>query len=79
MQITTKNKIFFQNILIKVNSKLKEPLSELRLVLKAKGNLFDIKGALSNLRQFLATESSLKVVKNAFYFTFKVIFVLRFS
>ena len=79
MQITTKNKIFFQNIFIKVNSKLKEPLSELRLVLKAKGNLFDIKGALSNLRQFLATESSLKVVKNAFYFTFKVIFVLRFS
>ena len=79
MQITTKNKIFFQNILIKVNSKLKESLSELRLVLKAKGNLFDIKGALSNLRQFLATESSLKVVKNAFYFTFKVIFVLRFS
>ena len=79
MQITTKNKIFFQNIFIKVNSKLKEPLSELRLVLKAKGNLFDIKGALSNLRQFLATESSLKEVKNAFYFTFKVIFVLRFS
>ena len=79
MQITTKNKIFFQNILIKVNSKLKEPLSELRLVLKAKGNLSNIKGALSNLRQFLATESSLKVVKNAFYFTFKVIFVLRFS
>ena len=79
MQITTKNKIFFQNIFIKVNSKLKEPLSELRLVLKAKGNLFDIKGALSNLRQFLATESSLKVVKNAFYFTFKVIFDLRFS
>ena len=79
MQITTKNKIFFQNIFIKVNSKLKEPLSELRLVLKAKGNLFDIKGALSNLRQFLATESSLKVVKTAFYFTFKVIFVLRFS
>ena len=28
-----------------------------------------IKGALSGLRQFLATESSLKMMQNAFYFT----------
>ena len=28
-----------------------------------------VKGALSGLRQFLATESPLKMVKDAFYFT----------
>ena len=28
-----------------------------------------VKGALSGLRQFLATESPLKMLKNAFYFT----------
>ena len=33
------------------------------------------KGALSGLRQFLATEISLKMVKNAFYFTLKALFV----
>ena len=36
-----------------------------------------IKGALSGLRQFLATESRLKKMKNAFYFTLKVLFVLK--
>ena len=30
-----------------------------------------IKGALSGQRQFLATESSLKMMKNAFYFNLK--------
>ena len=35
------------------------------------------KGALSDLRQFLATESPLKVMKNAFYFTFEALFVLE--
>ena len=38
---------------------------------------FLFKGALSCLRQFLATESSLKLMKNAFYFTLKSLFVLR--
>ena len=33
--------------------------------------------ALSCLRQFLATESPLKIMKNAFYFTLKDLFVLR--
>ena len=33
-----------------------------------------IKGALSGLRQFLATESPLKIMKNAFHFTIKAIF-----
>ena len=34
------------------------------------------KGALSSLRQFLATENPLKM-KNAFYFTLKALFVLK--
>ena len=37
----------------------------------------NIKGALSGLRQFLATESHLKVMKNAFYFTSKAFFVFK--
>ena len=36
-----------------------------------------IKGPLSGLRQFLATESPLKMMKNAFYFTSKALFVLK--
>ena len=36
-----------------------------------------IKGALSGLRQFLATESPLKIMKNAFYFTLEALFVLK--
>ena len=35
------------------------------------------KGALSGLRQFLATENPLKTVKNAFHFTSKALFVLK--
>ena len=38
-----------------------------------------IKGTLSGLRQFLATESPLKLMKNAFYFTLKALFVLKVS
>ena len=36
-----------------------------------------LKGPLSGLRQFLASESPLKLMKNAFYFTSKFIFVLK--
>ena len=36
-----------------------------------------IKGAFSGLRQFLVTESPLKIVKNTFYFTLKALFVLK--
>ena len=36
-----------------------------------------LKGALSGLRQFFATESPLKMMKNAFYFTSKALFVLK--
>ena len=35
------------------------------------------KGALSGLRQFLATECPLKMMKNAFYLTPKALFVLK--
>ena len=36
-----------------------------------------VKGALSDLRQFLATESSLKNMKNAFYLNLKAFFLLK--
>ena len=36
-----------------------------------------IKGALSGVRQFLANERPLKVMKNDFYFTLKAHFVLK--
>ena len=39
--------------------------------------IFNFKDALSGLKQFLATESPLKVMKNAFYFTLKALFVLK--
>ena len=35
------------------------------------------KGELSGLKQVLATGSSLKMMKNAFYFTLKAFFVLK--
>ena len=38
---------------------------------------FLFKGALSGLRQFLTTESPLKMMENAFYFTLKALFVLK--
>ena len=41
-------------------------------------SIFDnFKGALSGLRPFLAAESPLKMMKNAFYFTSKTLFVLK--
>ena len=36
-----------------------------------------LKDALSGLRQFLATESPLKIMRNAFYFTSKALFGLK--
>ena len=36
-----------------------------------------IKGTLSELRQFFAFESPLKMMKNTFYFTLKAPFVLK--
>ena len=34
-----------------------------------------VKGALSGLRKFLAIESPLKMMKNAYYFTSRALFV----
>ena len=36
-----------------------------------------LKGALYGLRQFLGTESPLKIMKNAFYFILEALFVLK--
>ena len=36
-----------------------------------------VKGTLSGLRQFLATENLLRMIKIAFYFTLKALFVLK--
>ena len=36
-----------------------------------------LKNVLSGLRQFLVTESLLKVMKNAFYFMLRALFVLK--
>ena len=36
-----------------------------------------VKGALQGLRQFLTSESHLKIMKNTFYFTLKGLFVLK--
>ena len=36
------------------------------------------KGTLQGMRQFLITESPLKMMKNAFYFTLKALCVLSF-
>ena len=36
-----------------------------------------VKGTLSSLRQCLATESSLKIIKSAFYFTLKALLILN--
>ena len=36
-----------------------------------------LKGALLGLKQFLATESPLKTMKNAFYFILKALLVLK--
>ena len=40
-------------------------------------NSFFLKGAASGLIKSLAAESPLKVMKNAFYFTLKAVFVLK--
>ena len=52
---------------------------KLQLALQQQKPLFrlDFKGLLSGLRQFLTTESPLKMMKNAFYFMLKAFFVLK--
>ena len=38
---------------------------------------FQVKDALSGLKQYLATDHPLKVMNNTFYFTLKALFVLK--
>ena len=45
------------------------------IIISVRGILFQ--GALSGLRQFLATKTPLKMMKNAFYFTLKAPLVLK--
>ena len=47
------------------------------ILLKLSCVSFSFTGTLSSLRQFLATKSPLKVMKNAFYFKSKALFVLK--
>ena len=42
-----------------------------------KSPLWGLEGALSGLEQFMANESVLKMMKNAFHFTLKALFVLK--
>ena len=39
--------------------------------------IIKLKGALSGLRHILTTEGPLKIMKNAFYFTSKALFVIK--
>ena len=52
----------------------------MRLLFFLKNELYvrEFKGALSGLRQYLANESPLKMMKNAFYFTLRWLVGLRF-
>ena len=46
-------------------------------MLAFRNSIVHLKSALSGLRQFLATESPLKMMKNPFYFTSKALIVLK--
>ena len=51
-------------------------LSEKQPFLKSGMGILKFKGALSRLRQLLASESPLKMMKNAFYFNSKTLGIL---
>ena len=53
------------------------PSCEVYSALALKGLRLALKRALSGLRQFLATESPLKMMKNAFRLTSKAFFVIK--
>ena len=73
------------------NQVLSEPSSEIKIwgswrikhskksiiVINNKNNVFCLDGALSGPRQFLPAKSSLKMMKNTFYFTSKTLFTLK--
>ena len=65
---------------IKFLDKIITPVLTTEKAIISEGDLAErelLKGALSGLRQFLATESPLKMMKKAFYFTSEALFVLK--
>ena len=52
-------------------------MTKQRISVEKEKDEINIKGSLSGLRQFLTTEAPLKIMKNAFYFTLKALFVLK--
>ena len=52
-------------------------MNKQRISVEEEKDEINIKGSLSGLRQFLATEAALKIMKNTFYFTLKALFALK--
>ena len=76
----TTYKVFPLNTITKsfTSKLLSQGITELNNLSKKSENVLGvIKGALSDLRQFVTTESPSKMMKNAFYFTSKAHFVLK--
>ena len=78
------NTYFYKSFIRKVRSHFGEPARltgpahlHMDSLLEGKNLATIIKGALSGLRRFLATEDPLKMMKNAFYITSKALFVLK--
>ena len=69
-------KAVFHNTLISIKESIINNQFSL-INIKKSFSITLIKGALSGLRQYLANESPLKLMKNAFYFTLKPFFVLK--
>ena len=47
-------------------------MNKQRISVEEEKDEINIKGSLSGLRQFLATEAPLKIMKNVFYFVLKI-------
>ena len=72
-QNITKHIKLTESIMLTKKQKKKTKQQNLQLFLKKKKDL-RFKVALSGLRQFLATDSTFKIMKNAVYFTLKALF-----
>ena len=59
----------------KVNKNYRMTIAE--YIHKSIKEMISVKGALSGLKQFLSNENPLKMMKNAFYFILKALFVLK--
>ena len=66
---------YFEYILKKHSESVDNP--SIRMYVNRIENRITFKGALSGLRQFLAAESPLKIMKNALYFTSKALSILK--